>query len=252
MTSNEKKQAIPIKFLLLAFLLPLVLLAGRQLITGRTLWYLRVADLLDMVVLAPLYLVILLSLWFYMLRYGAPHRLLALFIVFAFVFIYGHAMHVTANAINTYSTEIKAYKDVLPPDVYALIFFLDERLSHLILSVGSIGLMASWLGFDQMVRQRPLLPRNQFVLWGMGAIYGTVQTYSFVEAQMVGWVGVVVGVLTAVVLWYWRRSKLTLWSFLFQRPYTTFLVAMILFFLLTTIGYGLFFNGFPQPSELNW
>ena len=115
---------------------------------------------------------------------------------------------------------------------------------------------------------RELVGKGEFGLRSLSALAGVLvvavtmgigRQLSIVNCQLLivncrngYWLVGLVGVLTAVVLWFWRRSELTLWSFLFQRPYTTFLVAMILFFLLTTIGYGLFFIGFPQPSELNW
>ena len=48
----------------------------------------------------------------------------------------GRAVHISADAIHTYSTEVHPeYKDQLPADLLELIYFLDEDLGHWLLFI---------------------------------------------------------------------------------------------------------------------
>ena len=132
-------------FLVLLIVAPFALLIAREFSRGGLIGYMRVADAGDLLLLSPLYAVILIYLLFYMARYQAPAILQIVFISFSFLFIFGQAMHLTANAINTFATEVRDYKEILPEDLYTLIFDLDERLSHWILLAAAIGLIISIL-----------------------------------------------------------------------------------------------------------
>ncbi|MGB3715684.1 MAG: hypothetical protein WA996_14745, partial [Candidatus Promineifilaceae bacterium] len=69
-------------------------------------------------------------------------------------------MHVTGNAINTFATEVRDYRALLPDDLYRLIYFLDEQLSHAILFAAITGLIACWLIFDRLALAQPILPQS--------------------------------------------------------------------------------------------
>jgi hypothetical protein len=94
-------------FLVLLIVAPIFLLVGRAIVQGGLIGYMRAADVGDLLLLSPLYAVILIYLLFYMAKYQAPAILQIVFISFSFLFIFGQAMHLTANAINTFATEVR-------------------------------------------------------------------------------------------------------------------------------------------------
>jgi len=159
-------------------------------------------------------------------------------------------MHATANAINTFATEVRDYRDILPDDLYRLIYFLDEELSHVLLFVAVTGLIGCWLIFDRLALARPILPQSGVLVVGLGLLWGVVKAYGHIEARTVWLMFPIVVVLMALWLYLWRRSLLSLKDYFWDRPFTTFVAVMLLFGLLAMIFWGLIFNGFPQPSEL--
>jgi hypothetical protein len=63
------------------------------------------------------------------------------------VFAYGHAMHWTANAINTYMTEYNLEKGLrarVDDEVYELIYWFDEHLGHAIFFTTLHAFVAVW------------------------------------------------------------------------------------------------------------
>ena len=245
---KAKKKSTSYLIILIA-VLPILLWIGREIVHHRTIWYFRAADLADLIILAPLYLLILLFLFIYMWRYKAPTSLMITFIVFCFVFMYGHSMHFTANSINTFITEVRNYREILPADTYALVFFLDERLSHLILFAAVVGLIACWFIFDRMKLAPPVLPGNLPILIILGAAYGIVQAYALIEARMVYLTIPIFLIIMGLWIYLWRRSDLAFGKFVVDRPFTTFVTVMLITSVLAVGIYGLIFNEFPQPSE---
>ena len=214
------------------------------------MWHFRVNDLADMAIMAPIYIAVLMYLWLHMLRRNAPIRYLVVFLAFTFLFVYGHSMHVTANAINTYSTEVRDYKDIIPPDTYALIFFLDERLSHFLLFVAMTGLICSWFIFDRSAIASPLLPGNRFFLVIIGSVYGFLTGFSLIEAQMAILAVPMVLIMLGMWFWYWRASDLSVGEYIWDRPFTTLVIVIAFSTVVMMAVYALIFDGFPQPSEI--
>jgi hypothetical protein len=237
-------------FLVLLIVAPFALLIGREITRGGLIGYLRAADAGDLLLLSPLYVIILIYMLFYMTRYGAPARIQMAFIAFSFVFVFGQSMHFTANAINTFATEVNDYKDILPKDLYTLIFDLDERLSHWILLGGAIGLIAIWFLYDRKQLSPPLFPNNLILVVLVGAIWGMVMALSVIEARMVIISLPVLFFLAGLWIYYWRRSGHRLVEFAIQRPFTGFVIVLVIFSLTFMFVWGVLNGGFPQPSEL--
>lgn len=237
-------------FLILLIAAPFLLIIGREISRGGLIGYLRVADVGDLLLLSPLYAVILIYLFFYMARYHAPAGLQITFITFGFLFIFGQSMHLTANAINTFATEVNDYKELIPEDLYTLIFDLDERLSHWILLASAIGLISTWFIYDRQQLSPPVFPNNPIFIVLVGVIWGMVMAISIIEARMVLLSIPVIILLAALWLRYWRRSGQRLAEFAVRRPFTGFVAVLIIFSLTFFLVWGVIYRGFPQPSEL--
>ena len=247
---KQKSQRRVNWFLVLLIVAPFFLLIAREISRGGLIGYMRVADVGDLLLLSPLYAVILIYLFFYMSRYQAPSGLLIAFIALGFLFIFGQSMHLTANAINTFATEVNDYKDILPEDLYTLIFDLDERLSHWILLAAAIGLISIWFLYDRQLISPPVFPANPIIIVLVGVIWGMVMALSIIEARMVLLSIPVILLLAALWIYYWRRSGQKLAEFAVQRPFTGFVAVLIIFSLTFFLVWGVLNGGFPQPSEL--
>ena len=250
--SDKKSESKRNTRILLAaiIILPFFLLIGREIAWGQTIGYFRVVDLADIFILAPIYTAILLFLWFRMLDYDAPRWLLLFFIIFIIIFLYGHAVHFTGNSINTYMTEVNNYKDQMPPDVYDMIFFLDEEFSHIVLFIGSTGLIAGWLMFDQLIKAPAIVPNNFLFITLISVLYGIVKAYAIIEARTLPLAPLIFISLTAVWVWLWRKSETSFGTFFRSRPFTTLVAIMLIAFIGAIVAWGIAFNGFPQPSEV--
>lgn len=245
---NKRRWSIGL-FIAVLGLIPFVLWIGSELGRGGTIWYFRVNDLADFLVMAPIYIAVLTYLLYYMVKAKASAKLVLVFLAFIYLFVYGHAMHFTGNSINTYSTEVQNYKDILPPDTYALIFFLDERLSHLLLFIAATGLICTWFVFDRSKLTPPLLPGNRLLIFAFGIVYGFLTGFSLIEARMVIMAVPMVLIMTGLWLWYWRRSGLSLGGYFRDRPFTAMMIIVAVATLVMMGAWGIIFNGFPQPSE---
>jgi hypothetical protein len=213
------------------------------------IWYMRFADLVDLLLVAPVYLVSL--VWFHeqFLNRSAAAWLRRTFLVLAILLLYGHAMHVTANAINTFSIEIRGYEAILPADTSALIYFLDETLSHWIVFLTRFGLFACLLKLES---RAPFETARASFPWGLaiGGLYGVWQAIVFTEGQKVLLAPAIVVVVGAVWLWQWRQSKLLLASFLRRGPATAFVAGLLPAMLAGLTLYALVVGSFTEPSKL--
>ena len=215
------------------------------------IWYLRFADLVDLLIMAPVYLVSLVLLHEQFLKGDASGRLRLAFLLLTGVFLYGHAMHVTANAIDTFSTEIRDYGSVLPSDTYALIYFLDETLSHLIIFFSRYSLFACLLLLEIRYLSSATSSGTQKLAIGAGVLFGLWEAMVFTEGQKVLLVPLLVAALGGLWVWLWRQSGSAFGSFLKTGPVTSF-VAGLLPSILVGLGlYALIVGGFTEPSELS-
>lgn len=250
MTTDEKRDGLPRYLIIALILLPFLVWIGREIFTGQLIGYFRALDFADMVILTPIYIAVLLYLWTHLQRHEAGAALLIAFGVFGMLFIFGQGLHVAGNSINTFMTEVRDYKAITPPDAYALIFFMDEVLSHLVLFGAMIGILAVWLIFDVVVGAPALLPQNRLFLLAAGLMFGGVLAYALIEARSAYVIVALAGVLGGIWLVLWRRSGLGFRDFLQDRPFRTFAVVLVVGTVLVMGVWALIFGGFPQPSDV--
>lgn len=248
--SNDRKGGIPRFIIILILLLPLFVWLGLEVLSGRLIWYFRAVDFADMVILTPIYIAVLLYLWIHMKRHDASSGMLIAFGAFGTLFIFGQGLHVAGNSINTFVTEVRDYKSIIPKDAYDLIFFIDEVLSHLVLFDAIIGLLAVWLIFDVRLPAPTLLPDNRWFTLLAGLVFGAVLAYATIEAQTPYVVVAVMGVLGALWLWLWRTSSVPARDFVAQRPFRTFVIILIFGSAGMMLIWLLVFGEFVQPSEI--
>lgn len=208
-------------------------------------WYIRVVDFCDLAATAPFYLASLISLHGLVVT---RERRFAYWLGFALIgiFMYGHAMHLTANAVNTYSTEIRDYTSVIPSDSYALLYFFDEDLGHWLFFGAYYALLGLWLWEDRLVG----ITQFQTVLPGI--LLGIALGIAVVESSH-PWLGVSASVLLiglALLRSLLEHGTLAkLWK---DRPVGRFTLAAASATILTESLYWLIVGSFAQPSDLGF
>lgn len=105
----------------------------------RHFWVgIRVVELFDLFLITPSLILSLVSFHFHLLE-SATRKVRVFSVVLIVIFSYFQAVHWTANLFNTFLTEWEPArragisKHSVPEELYELIYWLDEYLSHLIL-----------------------------------------------------------------------------------------------------------------------
>ena len=167
------------------------------------------------------------------------------FLVLAGFWVEGQGMHLSANSIDNLIETLAHNQviDIKPTDIYRLTYFFDEHLSHYLWHIGILGLAALLIYREW---HRP--PGIATAWWAAilaGIIYGFTYFCIFLEGQTVV-LGLPFAIIVVVFALISERKKLV------QRPVLAFFsVACLLAFLLFT-GWGLYWGGFPQFSDVGW
>ena len=159
-----------------------------------------------------------------------------LFVFFAILFVEGHGMHLSANSIGRFLAESPG------SDAFAIAYFYDEVLGHYLWRAGTLGLTGVLLG--RHWRRGETEPR-----WGPLAVasmvYGLTYAVASTESQTVPMdlpASVAIAGLFGARWWGVRAMP--------GGPVFAFYGlahGVVLLFLAT---WGLYFGGFPEPSQL--
>jgi hypothetical protein len=196
-------------------------------------------DLLTPFILIPIYWLM------FKLASGNPSSLVEeiAFLVFTVFWVLGHGMHLAANSINNLAGKLATSQvsDILGTDIYKLTYFYDEHLSHYLWHIGILGMIGL------LIYREWQEPAGQRTVWWAtllgGIIYGFTCFCVFLEGQTVLLGLPFVLILTLIGL-LWGRKRLAnqpLLAFFF----VSCLVATVLF-----IGWGLYWGGFPEFSQV--
>lgn len=182
---------------------------------------------------------VLLPLYWLMLEHGgtgeATARERLVFVVLAAAWAMGQGMHLGANAVGHLLDDFQA------TDAYALNHFLDEDLSHYIWHAASIGLIILLL--VRQTRAPFAGERSSLVMEGVAAlVYGLTYFIVTIEA---GTLPLGLPFAAAIVVFgLVTRTRLR------EQPLSAFFVFAFAIALVFFAGWGLYWRGFPQFSEV--
>ncbi len=165
------------------------------------------------------------------------------FMVLAALWVEGQGMHLSANSIDNLIESLARNQviNIKATDIYRLTFFFDERLSHYMMHVGMLGLAAL------LIYREWRNPAGAPTLWQAvipaGILYGFSYFCLFIEGQTVA-LGLPFGLITVLLAVIWGRGKLA------QRPVLAFFLVTSLVAVLLFTGWGLYWGGFPQFSDV--
>ncbi len=165
------------------------------------------------------------------------------FMVLAALWVEGQSIHLSANSIDNLIESLARNQviNIKTTDIYHLTYFLDEHLSHYMMHIGMLGL-ATLLIFREWCN-----PEDLVTVWWettlAGVMFGFFNFCTFIEGQTVV-LGLPFCLIIVLFTIIWGRNNLS------KRPllvffFITFLIAL---FLLT--GWGLYWGGFPQFSDV--
>jgi hypothetical protein len=197
-----------------------------------------VLDLLTPIVLIPLYW----AMYRRAAARGASETSDLAFVTFAAVWTLGHGMHLSANSIhNLVDAEAKRHTlDLAGSDLLRLIYFFDERLSHPVWYAGILALAGLLVARE--ARAPAGIATVTWVTWVAGGVYGLTLFCVFVEGQAV-YLGLPCAAMAAAYALRTRRE-------LGQRPLGAFFGVAFLVALLLFAGWGLYWKGFPQFTDV--
>lgn len=195
----------------------------------------KIADVFD--IFTPL---LLLPLYWLLYRMGQKGPLnlteTIVFFVLASFWVEGQGMHLSANSIA------HLLKGMESSDIYKLTYFYDEVLSHYLWHFGLVGLSAAvilrqWQN-PFLEESTPLLP-----LIAAGVIHGFTFFLVVVEAGTAP-LGVTFAILIALSGLIWGRKRMK------QQPLLAFFFISYAVAALFFIGWGIYWRGLPQFSEI--
>jgi hypothetical protein len=218
-----------------------------QLFKNNCLWNFRVADFIDLAITAPIFIVMMVLIFNKLPQEETSRILRGVYLIAAGLLVYGHAMHLTANSINVFSTVVQGYE--LPADAMALIEFLDERLSHIISFTAAVAVFGCLLVADYI---EPASPDGQrFIapfIWGFLCSIGF--GFAILEGQALMLGLVLIG--TIAILWFylWKRRKLDFKQYLQSGPIIAFMFTIVPATLGLLVLYRMIFGSFIEPLKL--
>jgi uncharacterized membrane protein len=196
-------------------------------------------DLLTPVVLIPVYWIL-----FENTAGGAFKRGETLaFMVLSSVWVLGQGMHLAANSVNNLAEALAREQvfDMTGTTIYTLTYFFDEHLSHTLWHIGIAGLAALLIYRDWRH------PSGEKATWWVtllsGFLYGFTLFCIFLEGQTV-LLGLPFTILITVLTLVWGRQGLA------QRPVHAFFFVACLVAVLLFTGWGLYWGGFPEFSDV--
>jgi len=164
------------------------------------------------------------------------------FMAFAALWLLGHGMHLSANSIhNLVDADTRRHTlDIAGTGLYRLIYFYDEHLSHPLWYAGMLALASLLVAREARVPAD--LATAGRVTVAAGVVYGFTLFCTFVEGQTV-YLGLPFAALATA---YTLRARRTL----ARRPLAAFFGVAFLVALLLFAGWGLYWRGFPQFTDV--
>ena len=167
-----------------------------------------------------------------------------------FLFLKGEAVLRSSLYSRGLGVVYKRHLSQIPADTYALLYFLDETLSHYIVFITKFGLFACLLILDASSRTSentaPLYP------WalGLGCLYGVWQAIVFTEGQKVFLLPILA--IGLGVAWYilYRRQARKFLTFVRSGVMAAFVAGLIPFVFIGLLLYAQIVGGFIEPSKL--
>ncbi len=201
--------------------------------------YQDVSDLLTPLVLIPIY-------WLMFRASSAKEtsqRGEIIFIILAAIWILGHGVHLAANSIDNLIENLAKNQelDITGTDIYALTYFLDENLSHYLWHGAILGLTA-FLSISEW-RSPVEAKTNWWLTTIAGIIYGFATFCVFNEGQTV-FLGFPFAILFTLITIIWLRKLLP------NKPIIAFFFIASLVTVVLFIGWGLYWGGFPEFTEV--
>jgi hypothetical protein len=199
-------------------------------------------DALD--ILTPL---VLLPVYWILFRIASKERANLreeiVFLALAGFWAAGQGMHLSANSLNNLIERLarSGTVDILETSIYQLSYLYDEHLSHFLWHIGVIGLAAL------LIAREWRSPAGATTLWWIvgvsGFLYGFTCFCIFLEGQTV-LLGLPFTLILSLFILIRGRKKLN------QQPLLAFFFISFLVAAVLLSGWGLYFGGFPQFSDV--
>lgn len=158
------------------------------------------------------------------------------------IFIEGHGIHLSANAISRHVSS----NENIP--LYSLTYFLDEILGHILWDSGIVILSIGLVVMTSAAQQSAKLRMNPVLIVPASVLYGFTYFVNAVEGQTVIFT---LPIAVMMPLFVWGLARLKRKS-IFSNPVLIFFALSYLVAVCLFAVWGVWRNGFPQFSDLGW
>ncbi|MEM8675183.1 MAG: hypothetical protein AAGF83_15115 [Cyanobacteria bacterium P01_G01_bin.67] len=192
-------------------------------------------DVLDL--LTPLILIPLYWLLFKLHQDSQPNQLETLiFLLLTVIWVEGHSIHLASNSIGHLT------QDIPDSEIATLTNFYDEQLSHYIWHFGIAGLSALLI-YRQW--RNPLSQQLSRLRWELiaGIIYGFTYFIDVIESATTK-IGIPFALGVVIFSLLQGKNKIC------QQPILAFFLMAYALASLLFLGWGLYWGGFPEFSEI--
>lgn len=210
------------------------------------LWGMRLVDVFDLVLAGPFWAVILYRLHENIVDQRTSLTIARVSLLLIGAHLYGQGMHIAANAVNTYSTEIHNYLHRIPEDSYRLLYFFDESLSHHLMFVALLAVYGLWVYAE---REQQTRSRGVSIVIGSAVIHGLSIGVGMIEGQFSQQALVLYGVLLGLIGVLIRVSRLSPRNYLESRPFSLFVACFASCGIVVIIVYTLVAGGLVPLAE---
>jgi len=196
-------------------------------------------DLLTPLVLIPIYWRMLRSVT----RDLASPNADTAFMILSALWVLGQGMHLAANSVNNLIAALAktGALDITGTDIFTLVYFLDENLSHSLWHLGVLGL-AALLIYEAW--HPAASDRTDWAYVMPAAFLHGITLFLIIDEGNTVWIGLPFTLAVTLTVLARGTRKLS------QQPVLAFFFTSCLIALLVFLGWGIHFRGFPPVMDV--
>ncbi len=212
----------------------------------KVIWFFRIIDIFD-ITLQTLSLLVLALYVYYRYIYTQGRDYSMMYLALVALLIGGHMMHFAANALDMHFREVlnEDPSSALPHSEYALLHFIDEYLSHLIMFTALVLIILMGSLAEIRCDGEELSTSDMGLIMFSGFILGAGLGISAVEASIPLYMLVLTILALSVVVYRARMDHKNVRKY----PFTLYVLVLFTLLILSIATFIAIF-GFQSPREL--
>ena len=234
------------KYLSIFLWMPIIIIITSELAFTGITFGIRTIDFIDICITGTFYIFIFgYTTHFLILNLKKP-KLITTFIVLCLIYIAGHVLHFAGNTLNTLISEI--YEIKIQNNLYNIIYFIDEDLSHLLLFFSGYSVI-SLFTYISLIQPKTKIDKTYIKHFFSGIGYASFQTLALISANKVILTPIFIVILVIPIL-YISNKKIHINNLLKITPITSFAGGLAIALIPLLCIYYVTFGSFVDPFTI--